>query len=104
MVGALGGAFSVDYEHRVEGKDWWANEDPTLKDAKNLMDGGPLDLLITYDAPAGVPIKGDFELRPEIAERANQTRELLRQVVDTLVVPHAFLWALALAAHSRTGR
>lgn len=90
VVGALGGAFSVDYEHRTEGKNWWASEEPTPEEAQRLIDGGPLDLLITHDAPAGVPLKGDFELRPELVQKANVTRELIRQVVDTLAVPQVF--------------
>jgi hypothetical protein len=90
VIGALGGAFSVDYEHRTEGKDWWSNEEPTREEAENLIAGGSLDILITHDAPAGVPLKGDFELRPELAERAERTRLLLRQVVDCLAVPNVF--------------
>lgn len=89
-VGGLGGAFSVDYRHRTEGKDWWANEEPTCEEASALVAGGPLDLLITHDAPSGVPLKGDFELQPELAERAERTRVLLRVVVDSLRVPHVF--------------
>lgn len=90
-VGALGGAFSVDYEHRTEGKDWWANEEPTLDEASALIAGGdPLDVLITHDAPAGVPLSSDFELRSELIQKAERTRLLLREVVDSSAVPHVF--------------
>lgn len=89
-VGGLGGAFSVDYEHRTEGKDWWPNEEPTRQDAQALITGSPLDILITHDAPAGVPLTGDFQLSTELTEKANQTRDLLREVVDALAVPHLF--------------
>lgn len=90
VVGALGGAFSVDFQYRTEGKDWWSNEEPTQEEAEKLEAGGPVDILITHDAPLGVPVKGDFELSPDVAERANRTRVLLRQVVDSLGVPHVF--------------
>lgn len=90
VVAALGGAFSVDYEHRTEGKDWWRNEEPTAEEAQNLIEGGPVDILITHDAPAGVPLTGDFELSPEIRTLAEQTRFLLREVVDSLAPPHVF--------------
>jgi hypothetical protein len=90
VVGALGGAFSVDYEHRTEGKDWWSNEEPTPSEAEKLMAGGPVDILIAHDAPSGVPLKGDFELGPELAEQAERTRLLVRQVVDALAVPNVF--------------
>jgi hypothetical protein len=90
VVGALGGAFSVDYQHRREGRDWWRNEEPTPEEAQRLIAGGPVDVLITHDAPAGVPLKGDFELPPEIRSRAEQTRVLLRDVVDSLAPAHLF--------------
>ncbi|MBT8162548.1 MULTISPECIES: metallophosphoesterase [Arthrobacter] len=89
-IGGLGGACSVDYQHRTEGRDWWKNEEPTPEEAAALVAGGPLDVLITHDAPAGVPIKGDFQLSDQLAEKANKTRDLLREVVDSLNVPHLF--------------
>lgn len=89
-VGGLGGAFSVDYEYRTEGKDWWSREEPTRQEAEALIASGPLDILITHDAPGGVPLKGDFQLEPEMIEKANRTRYLLREVVDALAVPHLF--------------
>lgn len=90
VVGALGGAFSVDYQHRRDGRDWWRNEEPTPEDAQRLIAGGPVDVLITHDAPAGVPLKGDFELSPKVRLRAEATRILLRAVVDTLAPAHVF--------------
>lgn len=89
-VGGLGGAFSVDYKYRTEGKDWWRNEEPTPEEAEALIAGGPLDILITHDAPAGVPLIGDFQLSTELIEKANKTRDLLREVVDALAVPQIF--------------
>jgi hypothetical protein len=89
-VGGLGGAFSVDYQYRTEGKDWWANEEPTAEEAHNLIRGGPLDVLITHDAPTGVPLKGDFVLTTDLVERAERTRVLLREVVDELAPPQVF--------------
>lgn len=90
VIGGLGGAFSVDFEYRVEGKDWWSNEEPTREEAEALIAGGPVDILITHDAPEGVPVKGDFQLRGELTAKANRTRGLLREVVDALAVPHLF--------------
>jgi hypothetical protein len=89
-VGALGGAFSVDYQHRTEGKDWWRNEEPTPEEAAALVASGPLDILITHDAPAGVPLKGDFQLSDELTRKADITRTLLRRVVDSMTVPQLF--------------
>ena len=89
-VGGLGGAFSVDYEHRTVGKDWWPNEEPTREEADALIAGGPLDILISHDAPASVPLTGEFQLGPELIEKADKARALLREVVDSLTVPHLF--------------
>jgi hypothetical protein len=86
-VGALGGAFSVDLEHRREGRDWWANEEPTEVEARALIDGGPVDILITHDAPAGVPLGSSLDLRQNLRERADRTRTLLAGVVQELAPP-----------------
>lgn len=90
IVGGLGGAYSVDQPHRTEGKDWWRNEEPTPEEAQKLMAEGPVDILVTHDAPAGVPLKGDFELPPGVSSKADQTRVLLRDVVDALAPAHVF--------------
>lgn len=90
VVGALGGAFSVDYKHRTSGKDWWSNEEPSPEDAQKLIDGGHVDVLITHDAPAGVPLKSEFELPPELIARAERTRLLIRNVVDVVAPAHVF--------------
>lgn len=94
-VAALGGAFSVDYEHRTKGRDWWANEEPTAVEAIALVAGGPIDILITHDSPAGVPPKSDFDLPPELVEKAERTCILLREVVDATTVPPRILRPLA---------
>lgn len=90
VVGGLGGAFSVDQEHRTEGKDWWRNEEPTSEDAQRLIAEGPVDVLITHDAPAGFPLTSEFGLPPEIISQAEQTRILLREVTDSLAPAHVF--------------
>lgn len=90
QIGGLGGAFSVDQDWRKEGKDWWANEEPTSEEAQSLIYGGPVDVLLTHDAPAGVPVKSSFDLPRDLRVRAERTRALLRQVVDTLVPPQIF--------------
>ena len=74
-VGALGGAYSVDQEYRTAGKDWWPNEEPTTSEARKLMNGGPVDVLITHDVPAGVTVEPMFVLPAEIRTKADCTRE-----------------------------
>ena len=58
--------------------------------AQRLIAGGPIDILITHDAPADVPLTSEFDLPPEIASRAERTRILLREVVDSLAPAHVF--------------
>jgi hypothetical protein len=89
-VGGLGGALSVDKARRREGRDWWANEEPTVAQAERLIAGGDLDVLITHDVPAGVPMKPGLDLSPEIVAHADRTRVLLRETVDRLVPHHVF--------------
>ncbi|OOP59424.1 hypothetical protein BMF89_20525 [Arthrobacter sp. SRS-W-1-2016] len=89
-VGGLGGAFSVDKARRREGRDWWANEEPTVAQAERLIAGGDLDVLITHDVPAGVPMKPGLDLSPEIVAQADRTRILLRETVDRLYPRHVF--------------
>lgn len=86
-VAGLGGAYSIDAEYRREGFDWWRDEEPSAGEAKELVSGGRLDLLISHDAPAGVPVKSTITLRTEILERANKTRTLLADVVRELEPP-----------------
>lgn len=87
-IGGLGGAFSIDFDLRTEGKDWWPQEEPTLQDAQHLIEGGSVDVLVTHDAPMSVPLKSDLKLPAGFIERANQTRTLLDEVVSKLAPAH----------------
>jgi hypothetical protein len=89
-VGGLGGALSVDKTRRREGRDWWADEEPTAAQAEQLIAGGGLDVLITHDVPAGVPMRPGLDLPPGIIAQADLTRILLRETVDRLVPHHVF--------------
>lgn len=89
-VGGLGGAFSVDYQYRVESKDWWAEEDLTTDDVEQFVRGGSVDVLLTYDVPADVPVASTLELPDQIVERANRTRTLLGEAIAAVRPPHVF--------------
>lgn len=90
-VGALGGACSIDGPpFRTEGKDWWANEEPTLEEANHLIAGGPVNVLLAHDVPAAVPMKSDMDLPINLLAKANRTRELLQTVVDELKPRYLF--------------
>lgn len=89
-VGGLGGAHSVDQKYRKEGRDWWSTEEPTQEEADRLVAGGPVDILITHDVPAGVPMGSDLKLSADVIARAEKTRILLDDVVRRLKPPHLF--------------
>jgi hypothetical protein len=83
---ALGGAHSVDRPWREPGRSWWSGETITDTDIAVAVSGGPVDVLISHDCPAGVDIPGLEEtahLWPadQIAA-AEAHRRRLRTVVD----------------------
>lgn len=90
---ALGGAHSVDRQSRVPGVSWWPGEAISLQEALRASEGGPVDVMVTHDAPAGHIIPG---LMPpgtfpqEEIEASEAHRQMLRRVVDE-VRPRA-LW------------
>lgn len=60
---ALGGAYSIDKEYRTPGRSWWPQETITGAQVYAAMDRGPVDVLLTHDAPEGAcPIvTGDYK-------------------------------------------
>jgi hypothetical protein len=53
---SLGGAASVDREWRTEGIDWWPDENITDAHVATAIEGGPADVMLTHESPAGTPI------------------------------------------------
>ncbi len=83
---ALGGAHSVDRRWREPGISWWREEAITEADLNRAMAGGPVDVLVAHDCPAGVEIPGlaesaHFWPAEELIE-AEAHRRRLRSVVD----------------------
>ena len=79
--GALGGAFSVDRRERVQGESWWPAEVTTDADVERLGDG-PLDVLVTHDAPEGTPLRG-LGLPPVDQVLADEVRARIRSAVES---------------------
>lgn len=52
---AVGGAVSVDKAFRTEGKTWFAAEELTDEEAFRIIAVGPADVVLSHDAPLGVP-------------------------------------------------
>lgn len=55
---AMGGAYSVDQSGRIPWREWWPHETITDQEARRAVAGGPVDVLVTHDAPSSVVIPG----------------------------------------------
>jgi hypothetical protein len=82
---ALGGAASVDRALKEPVGRWWPEEEITGRQAADAVAGGPAHVMVTHDAPAGVP----YSLPPpppawDLADlaRSGRHRERLQGVVD----------------------
>lgn len=79
--GFLGGAFSVDWRYRTEGRTWWPQETIEPADVARLG-AGPLDVLVTHDAPDGVDLPSTWRLPPDDEARGLAQRTLIRRALD----------------------
>lgn len=52
----LGGATSIDRQYRTQGIDWWPEEAITDRQVEMAKAGGPADIMITHESPAGTPV------------------------------------------------
>lgn len=59
---SLGGAVSVDRAWRQEGVSWWPDEEITLEHVASAIAGGPADLMLTHESPAGTPVRAVREI------------------------------------------
>jgi len=81
---ALGGAVSLDKAVRTPGRDWWPEEEITVRQAGAVIAAGPADVMITHECPAGV--EHNFPPPPEWwaaadLRRNEAHRSLMREVV-----------------------
>lgn len=83
---ALGGAISPDKSVRKPMVDWFPQEAITYKQAVDVANGGPADVMLTHDAPTGVPLKyadpPPYFFKQEDLDKSEKHRELLRSVVN----------------------
>lgn len=54
---SIGGAASVDRQSRIEGLTWWPDEAITDEHVAEAIAGGPADLMLTHEGPAGTPVR-----------------------------------------------
>jgi Calcineurin-like phosphoesterase len=82
---ALGGATSLDRPWRTPMLDWWSDEELSPRDFDRAIAGGPCDVLLSHDAPAGVevpnlPPRSTWD--PVELHRADNHRSVVREIVD----------------------
>lgn len=93
-MGALGGAGSIDKNLRNPRTQWWKQEEITERDVATLISNTEdrfgsefgIDILITHEAPAGVPLRGMQPMprwaTPDVQNYCNLQRVLLRNALD----------------------
>ncbi|WP_449407135.1 metallophosphoesterase family protein [Microbacterium maritypicum] len=59
---SLPGAVSVDKAWRQEGVSWFKDEEITSEHVKAAIAGGPADLMLTHETPAGTPVRAVREI------------------------------------------
>lgn len=84
---AVGGAGSIDRDHRHVGFDWFTEEALTPTDVDRAIEGGPVDVVFSHDAPTDVVLTGDFPMSL-VTERtklwAQESRERLQRIIDVV--------------------
>lgn len=89
---SLGGASSVDRDSRIEGLTWWPDEAITDEHVATAIAGGPADLMLTHESPAGTPVRAVREILrtnphafPKAAlEASAASRARVNEVWDTV--------------------
>lgn len=82
VFAAMGGAFSIDHHRRTPGRNWWPSTEEVQQGDVDKLGDDPVDILLTHDVPAAVAMTSDMKVRPEDAEQAQVTRDLLQQAVE----------------------
>lgn len=84
---SFGGANSIDFERRTVGKDWWLQEQITDEHVSRVHNVGKVDVMISHDAPMGIPISSrsealKFGFSMSGLEYAEQSSVMMRKVTD----------------------
>ena len=81
-LGALGGAFSVDWRHRKAGISWWPIDEEVAPENLEQLGTDPLDVLISHECPAGAVPPSTMRIPVGDEAQSKVSRDLLRQAVD----------------------
>lgn len=80
----VGGAYSVDWKHREKGVSWWPQEKIT-PEIVDSIDSGPVDILVTHEAPQGPGISYKDDILLSTVQR-ELISEIVEKVTPSLVV------------------
>lgn len=83
---AAGGAVSVDAASRAEGVNWWREETLSYGEVTGLLDAGPVDVLLTHDAPEQIGIIPSHKSDPASAGHRKTISVLIEQLTPQLLV------------------
>jgi Calcineurin-like phosphoesterase len=88
---ACGGGVSLDAAMRRRGYDWWPQEEITGEQEATIIGGGPADVMVCHDCPAGVchvfpPPPSEWS--PADLTRNDAHRERLQRIVDAVRPAH----------------
>lgn len=87
---AVGGAISVNRHNLTRDFDWWPEEAISDEDVERAIAGGPVDALVSHDAPTVVPRLDEFLSRSrwtpptDVEVDVLLNRRRLRTVVDAV--------------------
>lgn len=76
---ALGGAASFKRDDREENISWFTGEDLSDEQVASAVSGGPADIVLCHDAPAGIPAANRTGDEP-----TRRNRQRIRTVVDAV--------------------
>lgn len=95
---SLGGAASVDKAWRQKGVSWWPDEEITREHVAAAIAGGPADLMLTHETPAGTPVRAVREILrtnpmgfPDDARRDSATSRARVAKVWNIVYPELLI-------------
>lgn len=109
---AAGGAGSIDRALRETGVSWWPDERISERDVQRAITGGPIDILLAHDVPAGATAPGEnpqvlrsFErIDPGVGAWCSWQREQLEKIVHATgpsLIVHGHWHEHAMTRHRR---
>jgi hypothetical protein len=88
---ACGGGVSLDRAGRVEGKDWWPQEEITGEQETAVTAGGRADVMVCHDCPSAVAhsfARPPAWWAPADLARNDAHRERLQRIADSVRPAH----------------